>query len=74
MPPAHAFLVCGGFGGGMHAVLRDFVDAASGRLDLLAEEMIQRQTAFPNGIGFLYCFGHIDFGKRDSFEESPAGC
>jgi hypothetical protein len=34
--------VRGGFGGGMHAVLRDFVDAAGGRLDLLPEKMIQR--------------------------------
>jgi hypothetical protein len=40
-------------------MLGDFVDAAGGRLDLLAEEMIQRQTAFPNGIGFLDRFASV---------------
>jgi hypothetical protein len=52
--------VGGGFGGGVHAVLGYFVDAAGGRLDLLAEKMIQRETAFSNGVGFFNGFRHID--------------
>ncbi len=63
----------GGFGGGMHAVLRDFVNAARGRLDLLAEKMIQRQTAFSNGIGFLDRFGYIDLGERSRLRQSSPG-
>src|SRR6266481_908819 len=57
----------------MHAVLWHFVDAASGRFDLLAEEMIQRQTTFPNGIGFLDRFGYIDLGERRSLQQSSPG-
>ena len=38
---AALFSVGRGFSGGVHAVLRDFVDAAGGRLDLLAEEMVE---------------------------------
>jgi hypothetical protein len=36
----------GGFGGGVHAVLRDFVDAARRRFLMEAEELIERAGAF----------------------------
>src|ERR1700730_17917829 len=58
----------------MHSVLRHFVDAAGGWLDLLPEEMIQRQTAFSDGVGFLDSLGHIDFGERGGFQQSAPGC
>ena len=54
----------GGFGGGVHAVLRNFVEASRGRLDLVAIEMIEGDSAFANGVAFLDCLGYVGFGQR----------
>src|SRR5260370_11602908 len=51
--------VGGGFGGGMQAVLRDFVDAAGGRLDALAVKMIERDAAFSAPRALLHCFCYV---------------
>src|SRR5258707_11782024 len=61
-------LVGGGFGGGVHAVLGDFVDTAGGRLDALAIEMIERDTAFADGVALFDGFGDVSFGEGSSFE------
>src|SRR5436309_6880310 len=65
--------VGGGFGGGVHAVLGDFVDAAGGRLDALAVEMIERDAALANGVAFFDGFGDVSFGERRSFKKSARG-
>src|SRR5260370_33923542 len=51
--------VGGGFGGGMQAVLRDFVDSAGGRLDALAVKMIGRDAAFSDRIALPDLFGDV---------------
>lgn len=51
----------GGFGGGMHTVLRHFVDATWRRLLMEAEQLIQRTRAFSGGVGFFDCFRYIRF-------------
>src|SRR2546428_4569945 len=65
--------VGGGFGGGVHAVLGDLVDAAGGRLDALAVEMIERDVALTNGVAFFDGFGDVSFGERRSFKKSAGG-
>ena len=47
------FLMRGGFGGGMHAMLRDFVDTSRGRLLAETEELIQGSGAFTDLVGLL---------------------
>src|SRR5260370_9175195 len=51
-----------GFGGGVHAVLGHFVDAAGGRLDALAIEMIEWDAAFADGVALFDGFGDVGFG------------
>jgi len=58
---ASFLLVGGGFGGGMHAVLRDFVNAARGGLYALAVEMIERDTAFSDRISFFNRLHDVGF-------------
>src|SRR6266849_7916002 len=67
------FSVSGGFGGGVHTVLGDFVDAAGGRLDALAVEMIERDAAFADGIALFDGFGDVGFSERRSFDERTRG-
>ena len=62
-----------GFGGGVHAVLGDFVDAAGGGLDALAIEMIEWDAAFADGIALFDGFGDVGFGESGRFEERAAG-
>ena len=62
----------GGFGGGVHAVLRDFVDAAGGRLNALAIEMIEGDAAFADGVALFDGLGDIGFGQRGGFEEGAS--
>jgi len=57
----------------VHAVLGDFVDAAGGRLDALAVEMIERDAAFADGIALFDGFGDVGFGERGGFEERTRG-
>ncbi len=67
-------LVGAGFGGGVHAVLRDFVDAASGRFRVDAVKMVERAGAFADGETFFDGFGHVRFGEQDGFTHgTPAG-
>ena len=64
----------GGFGGGMHAVLRDFVKAAGGWLDLVAIEMVERSSALADRVTLFDCFRDIGFGERRSFKQrTPSG-
>ena len=46
-------LVCGGFRGGMHSVLRNFVDATRGRFLMEAIKLIQRASALANRVRLL---------------------
>src|SRR5258705_11958549 len=61
-------LVGGGFGGGVHAMLGDFVDAAGGRLDALAVEMVERHPALPDGVAFVAGFCNVRFGERGGLQ------
>ncbi len=63
----------GGFGGGVHAVLGDFVDAAGGRFDALAVEMVKWDAAFANGVAFFYGFGDVGFGEGGGFKHRASG-
>ncbi len=71
----------------MHAVLRDFVDAASRRLLIEAEKLIERAGAFADRVGLFDGLGNVSLredhrlaqlltsGKlrRDSRRKSAAG-
>src|SRR5260370_27918274 len=62
------FSVRGRFGGGVHAVLGDFVDPASGRLDALAIEMIERDPALPHGIAPFDGLRHVSFREGSGLD------
>jgi hypothetical protein len=62
-------LVGSGFGGGVHTVLRDFVDAAQGLLLVEAEELIERAGAFADCIGALDGFGDVSLRKDYGFAQ-----
>ena len=49
----------GGFGGGMHAVLWDFVDAAGWGFLVEAIELIERAGAFADLVGLLDGLGDV---------------
>ena len=53
----------GGLGGRVHAVLRDLVQAASGRLDFVAIEMVEGDSALANGVGFLDRLRDVSLGQ-----------
>jgi len=59
----------GGFGGGVHAVLRDFVDAAGGRFLMESIELIERPGAFADLVGLLDGFRDVGLRKDHSFAE-----
>ncbi len=61
-----------GFGGGVHAVLRDFVDAAWGRLLVDAIKMIERAGALSDGVTFFDCLRDVCFGEQDGFAQRTA--
>ena len=61
-------LVRGGLGGRMHAMLRDFVYTAGGRLDFVAVEMVEGDTPFANGVGFLDGLRNVGFGQSGGLE------
>src|SRR6266704_4869607 len=63
----------GGFGGGVQAVLRDFVNAAGGRLDAPAVEMIERNAALADGVTLFDGFGDVGLGESGGFEERTPG-
>src|SRR6266567_4754001 len=64
--------VGGGFGGGMQAVLRDFVDAAGGGLYALAVKMIERDAAFSDRVALLNGFGDVSLRQGRRFEQRAA--
>ena len=51
-------------GCGVQAVLRHFVDAARGRLDLVTIKMIQRRAAFAGRVALLDGFGDVGFREH----------
>src|SRR5260370_2217221 len=57
----------------MHAVVGDFVDAAGGRFDLVAIEMVERDSAFADGVGFLDRFRNVSLSQRGGFKQGAAG-
>ena len=64
----------GGFCSGVHAVLWHFVQAARGRLNALAVEVIERQSALANRVGLLNGFCHVCLGERGGFNQrTPRG-
>src|SRR5256886_12557765 len=66
--------VGGGFGRGVHAVLGNFVDAAGGRLDALAVEMIELDAALADGIALFDGFRDVGLGQRGRLEQrAPSG-
>lgn len=67
-------LVRGGFCGGMHAVLGDFVDAAKRLFLMKAEELVQRTCTFADLIRLLDCLGHIGLCQDYSLAELLAAC
>ena len=56
-------LVRGGFRGGMHAVLGDFVDTARGRLLVDAVDVVERTAPFSDGVTFFDGLGDVGFGE-----------
>jgi hypothetical protein len=66
------FLVGAGFGGGVHAVLGDFVDAARRRFLVNAIKMIERARAFTDGVTFFDGLGHVGFGEQHGFSQRAA--
>jgi hypothetical protein len=52
----------------VHTVLGDFVEAAGGRLDLVAIKMVEWDATFADRIAFLDGFRHIGFSERGSLE------
>lgn len=64
----------GGFRGGVHSVLRHFVDSARGRLLVESEEMVERARAFADGVGFFDGLGDVSLRKNHRFLQLlPAG-
>src|SRR5689334_15130931 len=61
-----------GFRGGMHAVLRDFVKAAGGRLDLVAIEMVEGDSALADRVALFDGFRDVGFGQCGSLEQGAA--
>ena len=62
-------LVSAGFGGGVHAVLGNFVDAARGRFLVYAVKMIERAGALADGLTFFDRFRDIRFGEQHGFPQ-----
>src|SRR5882672_1807576 len=51
----NSFLARGGFRGGVHAVLRNFVDTACRRLLVYPVKMIERARSLADGVSFFDC-------------------
>jgi hypothetical protein len=61
-----------GLGGGVHAVLRDFVDAARGRFLVHAVKMVERAWTLADGETFFDRDSHIRFGEQHGFPQGAA--
>ena len=57
----------GRFGGGMHAVLRNFVHASGRWLDAQAIEMIQWDAALSDSVAFFDGLGDVGFRESGGF-------
>ena len=57
------------FSGGMHAMLRNFVDAARGRLLVKAEELIERPRTLADLVGLFNRLGDVSLRQDHSFAE-----
>jgi hypothetical protein len=58
-----------GFGGGMHAVLRDFVDAPRWRFLVNPVEMIERAGSFADGETLFDGFCYVGFCEQYGFPQ-----
>jgi hypothetical protein len=58
-----------GFGGGVHAVLRDFVEASGGRLDFVTIEMVKGHSALADGVTLLDGFRYISLSEGGGLEK-----
>src|SRR6266436_9817961 len=68
---AALFLVGGGFGGGVHAVLGHFVCSTGKGLDFLTIKMIEGHAAFADGVTFFDGFGDVGLRKRLRHRQRP---
>ena len=59
----------GGLGGGVHAVLGHFVDAARCLLLIKAEQLVERAGAFADGVGVLDGLGDVGLREDHGFAE-----
>jgi len=57
-----------GFGGGVHAVLGDFVETARGRLDLVAIKMVERDSTFADSVTLLDSFCYVGLSEGGGLE------
>lgn len=68
-----SILLRGRFGGWMHTVLRNFVDAARGRFLMEAEKLIHRARAFADGVGLVDRAGDVRFCQDHRFAQLLSG-
>jgi hypothetical protein len=61
-----------GFGGGVHAVLRDFVNAARRRFLVRAVKMIEWAGALADGETLFDRYRHIRFREQHGFPQRPS--
>ncbi len=64
----YRFLMSSGFGGGVHAVLGDFVETARGRLDLVAIKMVERDSTFADSVTLLDSFCYVGLSEGGGLE------
>src|SRR5690348_7822883 len=64
--------VGGGFRGGMHAVLGNFVHAAGGRFDALPVKVIERDSSLAHAVAFFNGFGDVGLSQRGGLDERPS--
>ena len=62
-----------GFGGGMQAVLGNFVNAAERRIEMDTIEVIQWAGAFADVKTVLNGLGYVGLGKHDGVAQGAAG-
>ena len=58
----------------MHAVLRNFVNAAGRRFLVYAVKMVERARSLADRVSLLNCFRHVGFGEQNGIAQwTPAG-
>lgn len=58
----------------MHPVLRNFMDAAGRSFLMEAVKLVERASAFADGVRLLNGLGHIGFGEYHGLAELLSGC